>query len=999
MGLPMVSKTSLKTDRLHIEPVELPGEITTVRSHAYVSSLMNTLIQPIRLAILLALIAIMPTQAVRAQDEKGLHSATQNKEAVLDAHPLQPPDLSSPRNTLQCFLANADLSVESGFGGPQDLRSLRALRSALEALDFSTTPNNDAFSGRVERMILLKELLDRIELPSPEQIPGDEEVENEGLTEWTLPGTRITIARIEHGPKKGKFLFSAATVQSLDEFYRLAKGLPYKSNATTPGLYEEYSTSLHTLSRYDRRFRNRLTRIDPVSPRSCLQGFLDSMNQAYEIVLDANAASKAEKPWMTREEALEAESVAINVLQRAIATLDLSQMPEAYRKGGGLEAAILLKEVMDRGLPPLLESVPDAQMVQAARERDGSPIRWRYPNTEIEIVEIMEGDRRGQFLFSAETVERAREFFERVRDLPYRGERIAPGLEKYLWTGESRGLFDYYISSSGHAVPQAHFVGRLVSALPDWTKTVYGEQTVWRWITLFLSFLVTVAVCASVFRLNQRVIQRLRPPLDFWVLILAPALVAVIVLKVLGFLDGEVNLTGRVLASVMTIGEAIVAVLAIWTVARLVRAIAETIIASPRMLEHSFDVGLVRLTARTLSFLLGGLILLYSLRYLGVDMVPLLAGLGVGGLAVALAAQRTFANFIGSLILFGNKPVRVGDFCRYGDQIGTVEHIGMLATRIRSLERTVITVPNAEFSEMKLDNFEMRDMRLLKAILQLRYETTAEQMRYILARLREMLLGHPKVTPEPARVRFIGYGAYSKDLEVFAYLYCQDQDTFLAIQEDILLRMEDIIYEAGSGFAFPSQTAYLSRDKGLDEARSSRAETQVQRWRRNGRLPFPEFSGEQREHLSDTLHYPPKGSPDYKAPETPSEEAEEVGSFDFTVSDIFDLPAFVGKLRETTRLSKYIVGRLTGETRMLLARYQGGLDEPLQEGLVQDLNAIIAGPSIYDETRFRDIELRQETRELLNTDPQGEELERLNRTLLEDAFKKGLLKKFEVGAG
>ena len=126
-----------------------------------------------------------------------------------------------------------------------------------------------------------------------------------------------------------------------------------------------------------------------------------------------------------------------------------------------------------------------------------------------------------------------------------------------------------------------------------------------------------------------------------------------------------------------------------------------------------------------------------------------------------------------------------------------------------------------------------------------------------------------------------------------------------------------------------------------------------------------------------------------------------MGAFEFTASDIFDLPAFVvvGKLRETTRLSKYIVGRLTGGTRKLLARYQGGLDEPLQEGLVQDLNGIIDGPSIFDETRFQDIELRPETRELLNTDPQGEDLERLNRLLLEDAFKKGLLKKFEAEVG
>jgi MscS family membrane protein len=958
---------------------------------------MNTLIHPIRLAILLALIAIGPTHAMLAQDVTGPQAATQNEEMVVDAHPLRPPDLSSPRDTLQSFLGNVGLTLEYGLQAPQNLRHLTALKSALEALDFGTTPNNEAFSSRAERMILLKELLDRIELPSPAEIPGDEEVEKEGITEWTLPDTSITISRVENGPKKGKFLFSSATVQHLDEFYRLARNLPYKSTSSTPGLYEEYLDSPGTLRQFDRRFRNRLKRINPLSPRACLFGFLESMNNAYQIVVSANSALRAEPPWMTMEAALEEESVARNVVERAIAALDLSHVPEAYRRKYGLETAIYLKEVMDRGLPPLLDSVPDIRMVQAARKRGVRPIRWRYPNTEIEIVEVTEGDRQGQFLFSAATVNRAREFFKKVRDLPYREKFIAPDVEKYFWTAQTKGLYDFYVSSTGHSVSQAHFLGRLVNSLPAWTKTIYGGQTVWRWIILFLSVLITAVFCIAVFRLNQRLARRLKPPLDNWVLLLAPALVALIVLRVIEFLDYGIDLTGRVLTVVTVLGNAIVAGLVIWVVIRFLRAISETIVASPRMMERPYDAGIVRLTARVLSFVLGGLILLYSLRYLGVDMVPLLAGLGVGGLAVALAAQRTFANFIGSLILFANKPVRVGDFCRYGDQIGTVEHIGMLATRIRSLERTVITVPNAEFSEMKLDNFEMRDMRLLKTILQLRYETTPEQMRYILARLRELLLRHPKVTPEPARVRFVGFGAYSKDLEVFAYLYCQDQDTFLAIQEDIFLQMEDIVNEAGSGFAFPSQTAYLLRDKGIDEARSSRAEIQVRRWRRDGNLPFPEFSGEQRESMNDTLHYPPKGSPDFKASETPSED-EGMGSYYFVANDIFDLPAFVGKLRETNRLSKYIVGRLTGGTRTLLARYQGGLDEALQDGLVQDLNAIIDGPSIYDETRFRDIELRPETRELLNMDPQGEDLERLNRLLLEDAFKKALLKKLEVGA-
>jgi hypothetical protein len=293
---------------------------------------------------------------------------------------------------------------------------------------------------------------------------------------------------------------------------------------------------------------------------------------------------------------------------------------------------------------------------------------------------------------------------------------------------------------------------------------------------------------------------------------------------------------------------------------------------------------------------------------------------------------------------------------------------------------------------MKLDNFAMRDRRLLKTVLGLRYETTAEQMRYILTKLREMLLGHPKVTSTPARVRFVGYGAYSKDLEVFAYLDCQDQDTFLAIQEDLLLRMEDIINEAGSGFAFPSQTAYFTRDQGLDDEQKGKAETQVKKWRARGRLPFPEFDDQEREQLTNRLDYPPTGSPHHEQPQAVVAEKGTTTPATFSVADLADLPALAARLCETNALSTRLVTEFSDETRKRLSDYRGGADDHLKEALVQDLNAVIAGPSIYEERRFQEVELRPETQALLATNPEGENLAHLNRQLLEDAYPKALSK-------
>lgn len=924
-------------------------------------------------------------------------ASAQDSPVIEDPHPLRPPETSSPRETLQSFLAHADYAIKAWQqGGTLDARGYRNAVDAVGTMDFSTTSNGDSFTTQIERALLLKELLDRLRLPPAAEIPGKDDVSAHAIKQWTIPDTRITIAQVDSGPRAGEFLFSATTVERLDWFYRLAKDLPYKRTATTPGIYEAYVGSGGGGLSFEESLRNRLRKVDASSPRLTLAGFLESLDQTYAMVKDANAKLKADPPGMTKQEARETEVRAEALLRRAVDLLDTSRLPEAYRDDYALQAALQLKEVFDRTLVPFPEIVPDAAAVDVARKRgggntprSGNGFRWRYPNTEIEIVEVMEGERRGQFLFSADSVRRAGEFYEKVRDLPYRKDRPNESA-KYDWPGQSRGVYLDYISSPGYLIAEAHLLGRLVNRLPEWTRTMYREQPLWKWLFLLVCVPAAGAAGVVVSRLTKRLAGRLPSSPASWVMVLAPVLIALAVLEVLEFLDDNINITGKVLHVVVTLGGATVAVLAVWAVFRLSKAIAETIVSTPRIREHGLDASLVRIGMHIVAIVAGGLIIIYSFRQLGADMVPLLAGLGVGGLAVALAAQRTFANFIGSLILFVNKPVTVGDFCRYGDQIGTVEHIGLLATRIRSLERTIVTVPNAEFSEMKIDNFAVRDQRLLKTVLQLRYETTSEQLRYVLAGLRELLLGHPKVTPAPARVRFIGYGAYSKDLEVFAYLDCADQDTFLAIQEDILLRMEDVVNEAGSGFAFPSQTTYFARDTGVDVRRRAAAEAEVKTWRRRAKLPFPEFEADERHELENVLDYPPKGSPDYVPREVVSGRRARSRDSTFTMDDHLDLPALAANLREKQKLAVYLHGRLSEDTRRLLAGYGGGRDMRLKQALVRDLNEIVLGPSIYDEDLFSTVELREQTRELLLHDAQGEDLERLNRSLLEDAFRAAL---------
>jgi MscS family membrane protein len=268
-------------------------------------------------------------------------------------------------------------------------------------------------------------------------------------------------------------------------------------------------------------------------------------------------------------------------------------------------------------------------------------------------------------------------------------------------------------------------------------------------------------------------------------------------------------------------------------------------------------VQLARKLSKILAVIIGALIILYLT---GINIAAALTGLGIGGIAIAFAAQKTLENLFGGIMIISDQPIRVGDFCRAGDHIGTVENIGLRSTRIRTLKRTVVSVPNGQLALMSLENFTMRDKTWFYHTLHLRYETTADQLRYILAEIRKMLYEHSKVESPSARVRFIGFGNSSLDLEVFAYVLETEYEPFLHIQEDLLLRIMDIIEASGSGFAFPSQTTYLAGDAGLDAAKSQKATEMVRQWREHGKLPFPDFSPETISQMDSKIEYPPPDS-------------------------------------------------------------------------------------------------------------------------------------------
>jgi MscS family membrane protein len=194
----------------------------------------------------------------------------------------------------------------------------------------------------------------------------------------------------------------------------------------------------------------------------------------------------------------------------------------------------------------------------------------------------------------------------------------------------------------------------------------------------------------------------------------------------------------------------------------------------------------------------------------GIDPTPALAGLGVGGIAVALAAQKTLENVIAGASIIVDQAVRVGDFLKMGDVQGTVDHIGLRSTRIRTLDRTVVSVPNSQIANVSLETISARDKFWLHHVVGLVYETTPAQLHQVVDGIRDLLTNYPLVDPPSVRVRFIRLGAFSLDVDVFAYLLARDWNHFLEIQEQLLFGITDIVSRAGTSIAFPSQTTYVA---------------------------------------------------------------------------------------------------------------------------------------------------------------------------------------------
>jgi len=195
----------------------------------------------------------------------------------------------------------------------------------------------------------------------------------------------------------------------------------------------------------------------------------------------------------------------------------------------------------------------------------------------------------------------------------------------------------------------------------------------------------------------------------------------------------------------------------------------------------------------------------------GYTVTTLLTGLGIGGIALAFAAQKTLEHPFGSIALGLDQPIRIGDWVKVGETEGEVESIGLRSTRLRTMQRTVVVFPNGRLAEQQMENFGARDRILLKTILRLRYDTSARTIRRIRDDIEHLLVEHPLVWPDRIIVRFRGFGDSSLDIDVIAWLATTDYNIFRAAREEIYLRIMDIIGAAGATLVNNMQTLVIQK--------------------------------------------------------------------------------------------------------------------------------------------------------------------------------------------
>lgn len=367
-------------------------------------------------------------------------------------------------------------------------------------------------------------------------------------------------------------------------------------------------------------------------------------------------------------------------------------------------------------------------------------------------------------------------------------------------------------------------VDALYAALPDkWIREHLPERLLrsgpfdvlyWQWFALLILIPTSALIGWTLQKPTRQLLRRLsaRTSTEFDDKVIAAAKGPLTLLWGVAasrVLLQWIALVAPVQAVIVELQKAIATVAVFWIILRTIAVLQETVPISAWGARHPALRSLVPLGARIARMLVFVIAVLTVIAQFGYPVATILAGLGIGGIAVALGAQKSLEHFFGSVSIGVDQPFRVGDWVNVGGAEGEIEAIGLRSTRIRTMDRTVISIPNGQLAESRTENFATRERIRLRAIIGVEYGTSAAKMRLLRDEIEKCLRAHPLTWPDRVQVRFSEFGASSLNIELFCWLQTTKIDEFREARERIFLQIMEIVEGNGAAFAFPTQTIHL----------------------------------------------------------------------------------------------------------------------------------------------------------------------------------------------
>ena len=430
--------------------------------------------------------------------------------------------------------------------------------------------------------------------------------------------------------------------------------------------------------------------IDTSSPRSTLKGFLAGTTETYTLAFSTILNYIKNGREMLSDEDLNAIKKALVVGRQTARALDFSKIPPAMRQETARTSFIELKEILDRIDIPPDEEIPDAKMMASSEFK-----RWTIPNTEITIARLETGDRIGEYVFTAETIERVPEFYERIKDHPYK-----------TTTTKNWSEFRTRLPTGIALVLRNVIPPRIILGENIFTKELFLHQPLWRWIAIVIVILVCYLIILFFNWLSGTNKNNDAPATvtSIWRALLRP----------FGFMITSLFFS-KVMIDVIHVSDSLYYFFntAFWTIFYLSitwlswtfgGAVAESIIISEKVHTTSIDGQVIRFLARLANIAGVIAIIITGGEQIGLPTYSVIASLGVGGLAFALAAQQTLANLLGSLIIMFEKPFLIGDYVVISSYAGTVEDVGFRSIRITTKTGSLVTIPSSQIVNGPVEN-------------------------------------------------------------------------------------------------------------------------------------------------------------------------------------------------------------------------------------------------------------------------------------------------------